>query len=73
MNWRRYKTWMLWLKGNFDEGLKKNPLDLSMGRSQGRQAISRKVIEQYRSTRRICFRKTDFRSWWTKKQRRIRL
>jgi hypothetical protein len=34
MNWRSSKTWKLRPKGGFDEGLKKNPLDLSMGRSQ---------------------------------------
>jgi hypothetical protein len=35
MNRKSSKTWKLRLKGSFDEGLKKNPLDLSMGRSQG--------------------------------------
>jgi hypothetical protein len=35
MNWRSSKTWKLRLKGFYDEGFKKNPLDLSMGRSQG--------------------------------------
>ncbi|PEQ96359.1 hypothetical protein CN481_01760 [Bacillus sp. AFS006103] len=34
MNWRSSKTWKPRPKGGFDEGLKKNPLDLSMGRSQ---------------------------------------
>jgi hypothetical protein len=34
MNRRSSKTWKPRLKGDFDEGLKKNPLDLSMGRSQ---------------------------------------
>jgi hypothetical protein len=34
MNWRSSNPWKPRPKGGFDEGLKKNPLDLSIGRSQ---------------------------------------